>query len=110
MFSPPAKRRRRTYTIEEKLNAIDMLEDGETQSTVASVMNAPESTVRTWWHDRAELRQFSGCKKQKTMGGQGRNECIPFADALAKHMTRLRDDEEVRTVSDNRVLVLSCIH
>jgi hypothetical protein len=96
MFSPPPKRRRKMCTLEEKLNALDMLDADESRSTVASVFDAPDSTIATWWQQRERLRTFTGSKKRKTVGGQGRPESIPFTEALVKHMTKLRDDEEVR--------------
>jgi hypothetical protein len=114
MFSPPPKRRHRQHsTIEQKLDAIGLLEVGESQSTVASVLGTPESTLQGWWSQRERLREFNGSRKRKTMGGQGRHELFPFSADLKKHMMDQRDEEKVRMLTlllFFTTLTIHCLH
>ncbi|XP_052242038.1 jerky protein homolog-like [Dreissena polymorpha] len=49
-------RKRKAYSIAEKLNVVDRLRSGEAQVSVSSDLNIAESTLRGWLKDEEKLR------------------------------------------------------
>ncbi|KAJ0391260.1 hypothetical protein P43SY_011738 [Pythium insidiosum] len=95
MFIPPMKRRRRTFTVEDKLTALDMLAHGESRSAVCAAFDTVEPTLRGWLDAEAELRAFKGSKKRKSLDGAGRPELVPFTEDLLGYMNELRDHDKI---------------
>ena len=50
------KRKKSSYTVEEKLKAISRIRNGERQCVVFRELGIPESTLRGWIKDEANLR------------------------------------------------------
>uniref|UniRef100_H3A775 HTH CENPB-type domain-containing protein n=1 Tax=Latimeria chalumnae TaxID=7897 RepID=H3A775_LATCH len=52
------KRKRKAFTIKDKMFAIDLIKNGESQANVARYLNVAESTVRGWLKNEGKLISF----------------------------------------------------
>ncbi|XP_053373996.1 jerky protein homolog-like [Mercenaria mercenaria] len=59
MASPVASKKRKAYTISEKLHVVDRIRNGETQAKVSREIGVSDSTIRGWLKDEAKLRGAS---------------------------------------------------
>lgn len=91
-----AKKKKNSYTIWEKREALVQLEVGRSLATVARSIPVPESTLRDWRNQAPRLFAFEGSERSKTLKGQGGKEIIPFAHDLIVFMKDRRRDEKVR--------------
>jgi hypothetical protein len=86
-----SKRKQHSYTIEEKIAAIKIA----MVVGAAEQIKRPRGTVKGWWDAREAILAFEGCKRRKTLGGQGRHEQIPFSQDL---VTFLKDQRRLNKV------------
>jgi len=52
------KRKRKSFTVKEKIETLDRIRSGVRQSQVAKDLGVNESTVRGWKNDEPKLRQM----------------------------------------------------
>jgi transposase-like protein len=52
------KRKHTSYTVEQKLNAIQRIRNGMTKAALARELDVPESTLRGWVRDEEKLKNF----------------------------------------------------
>lgn len=62
----PNKRHRRTISLDDKMNIIRRIEQGETQGTVAKSLKVATSTIQTIWSCRTEIMHKFANPKSKT--------------------------------------------
>ncbi|KAJ0390660.1 hypothetical protein P43SY_011835 [Pythium insidiosum] len=89
------RQRKRSYTIAEKQEALERVNDGEARKDVCAAMNISKEALRDWMKRAGAITKFSGSLKRKSLGGQGRHEGIPFSHELVVFMKDLRRDEQV---------------
>jgi len=53
------KRKKSSYTVEDKLKAVSRVRNGERQCVVYRELGIPESTLRGWIRDEDKLRYVS---------------------------------------------------
>uniref|UniRef100_H3BBX8 HTH CENPB-type domain-containing protein n=1 Tax=Latimeria chalumnae TaxID=7897 RepID=H3BBX8_LATCH len=63
-MSTPGKKRK-NYTVEEKLNTVERVKKGEKQCYVIGDLGIPESTLHTWIKDEPKLKAELQCKKMR---------------------------------------------
>ncbi|KAE9327344.1 hypothetical protein PF001_g1982 [Phytophthora fragariae] len=95
MPATPRSSKQRSYTIQQKRDALVLASDIGTKPA-ADFLGYPPRTVQDWAAQRDAIFDFKGAQVSKTLKGQGREEIIPFAHGLLTFMKDMRRDEEVR--------------
>ncbi|KAE9272026.1 hypothetical protein PR003_g30330 [Phytophthora rubi] len=93
MPATPRSSKQRSYTIQQKRDALLLASDIGTKP-VADSLGYPPRTVQDWAAQRDAIFDFKGAQVSKTLKGQGRKEIIPFAHGLLTFMKDMRRDEE----------------
>lgn len=88
------KRVQHSYTTNNKLEVLDWVAESN-KMEVARASGIPYDTIRTSVKNEENIRAFSGNKRRKTIGGQGRKEIVPFSQDLVIYMKDARRAEEV---------------
>ncbi|XP_071453634.1 uncharacterized protein danr [Hetaerina americana] len=65
------KRQIRQLSVQDKLDAIQRVNDGESKASVARDIGVPESTLRGWCKSEDKLRNFAVNEKDEDTGGGG---------------------------------------
>ncbi|KAE9346969.1 hypothetical protein PF008_g8029 [Phytophthora fragariae] len=95
MPATPRSSKQRSYTIQQKRDALVLASDIGTKPAADFLGYSPR-TVQDWAAQRDAIFDFKGAQVSKTLKGQGREEIIPFAHGLLTFMKDMRRDEEVR--------------
>lgn len=98
MSATSTTRKQNTYTIAEKLSALDLIKQVGVEEE-AKQLDYPRGSVSSWWKAKDRLRAYKGSKKSKTTKGQGRKELAPFADDMLTYMKDERREENVRNIA-----------
>ena len=63
-----AKRKRRSFTVNRKIQAIKMMENGMSKHKVAKIMNVSRRNVIRWWQDKENIKKFKSEKAAERKG------------------------------------------
>ena len=53
-----SSRKRKAWTVSDKVNAVERIDKGESQAKVSRDLGVSESTLRGWLKDKEKLREF----------------------------------------------------
>ncbi|CAK4232822.1 unnamed protein product, partial [Aphanomyces euteiches] len=88
----------KTYTIAEKKKLLMNFDQTTTSSkSYAEANDIPWATWRGWLAKKKTIIMTTRNGKQTSLGGQGRNQIIPFADDLHEYMLQVRSNEHFLT-------------
>ena len=87
--------RQRSYTLREKRDVLQALDMGESVRSVSKRFNIPRRTVRNWKENASAIRESKRSQIRLTLGGQGREEIIPFSHDLVTFMKDARREDKV---------------
>ncbi|KAH9150934.1 hypothetical protein AeRB84_006337 [Aphanomyces euteiches] len=105
----------KTYTIAEKKKLLMNFDQTTTSSkSYAEANDIPWATWRGWLAKKKTIIMTTRNGKQTSLGGQGRNQIIPFADDLHEYMLQVRSNEHFLTHTHMMTFMkmhhMDCLH